>query len=138
MHTCSQHHFADYVNSPRLATEGPWPYRSRGWPLPAKALAVGVAFLVFKPLALAALVYFLIDARRRGGFRHAYASWPRGARPSGNSAFEERRRDTLKRLDEDAKAFDEFTRRQREAHDREAFDRFQAERGPGGEGAPKA
>jgi len=136
MHTCSHSPFSDYADSLRGPNDGPWVFRSRGWPLPAKALAVGVAFLVFKPLGLAALVYFLLDARRRRGFRPSFASsW--GGHPTGNSAFEERRRETLKRLDEEAKDFAEFARKQREARDRETFDRFQAERGADGEGAPK-
>ena len=63
------------------------------------------------------------EARSRGGWD---GRW-RGA-SIRNSAFEERRREILQQLDEDAKAFDDFDHRQRAARDREAFDRFMAER----------
>ena len=53
-----------------------------------------------------------------GGRRHS----------SGNAAFDERRRETLNAIQEEAEAFAEFERRRREAHDREAFDRFMGER----------
>jgi len=45
-----------------------------------------------------------------------------------NAAFEERRQATLRQLDEEAKAFEEFERRQREAQDKQAFDSFMANR----------
>ena len=57
------------------------------------------------------------------GWRHCG-----GARSSGNAAFDERRRETLRAIQEEAEAFADFERRQREARDREEFDRFMAER----------
>ena len=90
------------------------------WPLPLKALAVGVGFALFKPLGLAALIYFFVQARRRrlGSFG------PRGF--AGNSAFDAHRRATLDALAEEERAFAEHRRQEREARDREAFERFRA------------
>ncbi|SLN71392.1 hypothetical protein ROJ8625_03724 [Roseivivax jejudonensis] len=46
----------------------------------------------------------------------------------GNSAFDAYRDETLARLDEEAKAFDAYRARLREARDRDEFDRFMDER----------
>ena len=120
-----------------------------GPPPIAAILGVGAAFMVFPPLGLAALAYVLWRARHgggpwRNGFARDGAPW-RVSRPmTGNSAFEERRRETLSRLAEEGEAFTEFERRQREARDREAFDRFMAEHaarpadGKPGDGQPSA
>ncbi len=100
-------------------------------PFPAKLLAVGVGFLIFKPLGLALLIYFLWNARRHGPSQPGWR--PRGSRGfgAGNSAMQERRRETLTRLDEEAKEFAAFAETQRRNRDKEAFDRFMAERGEG-------
>jgi hypothetical protein len=117
-----------------------WSHRSFGPPLPVKILAVVAAFWLFHPLGAALLVFFLWRAARGSGacvFRSQDAAPPsdrapwarRSDRPAfRNAAFEERRRETLKALDEEAEAFDAFGRKRREAEDREAFERFKAER----------
>jgi hypothetical protein len=113
-----------------------------GPPLPIKLLAVAGAFWIAPPLGVAALGYWAWRAWRRngGGDPTAHAEkwrafaecrpWRRhGAyRSSGNAAFDERRRETLRAIEEEAEAFAEFERRQREARDREDFERFMAER----------
>ncbi len=112
-----------------------WSRHSFGPPLPVKILAVAAAFWLFHPLGVALLVVFLWRAARafRGeDFARSWYGAPWGrrwGRPAfGNAAFEERRRETLKALDEEAEAFDAFERKRREAEDREAFERFKAER----------
>jgi hypothetical protein len=75
---------------------------------------------------------------QRGAMGPDFARWARGPRPTGNSALDERRRETLDRLAEEEKAFTEFEEKQRQARDKEAFDRFIAERNAGGDSAPKA
>jgi len=103
-----------------------------GPPLPLKILAVLGAFWVAPPLGLAALGYLVWrkvsgrgcdGGRRQEGRSHAWR-----ARSSGNTAFDEKRRETLQALEDEAKAFAEFERQQRERQDREAFERFVAER----------
>jgi len=127
-----------------------WSGHRFGPPLPVKILAVVAAFWLFKPLGVALLIYLIWrSARRNGGcgfrregIRHAMDRGGPGAGWHGpatrNSAFEERRRETLRQLDEEAKAFEDFERKQREARDKEAFDRFMAGRNaPKGPDEPK-
>ena len=113
-----------------------------GPPLPIKLLGVAGAFWIAPPLGVAALGYWAWrEWRGHGGrdrFEHAEAwrdfaqrrGWGHcgGRRSSGNAAFDERRQETLRAIQEEAEAFAEFERRQREARDREEFDRFMAER----------
>ena len=47
---------------------------------------------------------------------------------SGNSAFDSYRDETLKRLEEEQRAFGDFMERLKRARDREEFERFMAER----------
>ncbi len=49
-------------------------------------------------------------------------------RPTGNHAFDEYREETLKRLEEEAEAFQSFLDRLRMAKDRTEFEHFMAER----------
>ena len=119
---------------------GPWSGRHWGPPLPVKILAVALAFLLFKPLGIVLTIVFVAKAlmHQRGAMGPDFARWARGPRPTGNSALDERRRETLDRLAEEEKAFTEFEEKQRQARDKEAFDRFIAERNAGGDSAPKA
>ena len=72
------------------------------WPLPLKVLAFVVAFAAFKPLGVAVLIYFIVQARKRRHFaRRAFV---------GNSAFAEHRRQTLDTLADEERAFAEFPR----------------------------
>ncbi len=137
-----------YAEARPAGRPGPLPYEFEDWrwsehryhpPLPVKILAVVAAFWLFHPLGVALLVYFLWRAARRdaqAAFRSAELPPWDGTVPPGrwnrpafrNTTFKERRRETLKQLDEEAEAFDAFERKQREARDREAFERFKAER----------
>ena len=56
--------------------------------------------------------------------------------PSGSRAFEEYRADTLRRLEEEQRAFTEFLARLRFAKDKAELDQFMAERRGPGSGAP--
>lgn len=49
-------------------------------------------------------------------------------RPSGNQAFDEYRAETLRRLEEEQQAFQDFLARLRVAKDKAEFDQFMAER----------
>ena len=50
------------------------------------------------------------------------------ARSSGNSAFDSYRDETLRRLEEEQRAFGEFMERLKRARDQEEFERFMSER----------
>ena len=54
--------------------------------------------------------------------------WHPSPRPSGNRAFDEYREETLRRLEEEQREFQEFLVRLRMAKDKAEFDQFMAER----------
>jgi hypothetical protein len=101
-------------------------------------------FVVFWPLGLAVLAY-MIWSKRMFGHRHHNGSrammcgsrrdraeaW-RGARAamrsSGNAAFDSYKADTLRRLEDEQRAFEEFLGRLREAKDKAEFDQFMDDR----------
>lgn len=56
--------------------------------------------------------------------RHRHHARAHGFRSSGNSAFDSYKAETLRRLEEDQKAFEEFLERLREARDKAEFDQF--------------
>ena len=49
-------------------------------------------------------------------------------RPSGNAAFDSYKTETLRRLEEEQRAFEEFLGRLREAKDKAEFDQFMEDR----------
>ncbi len=110
---------------------------------PFKALAVVGSLLVFPPIGIAALVYFIWNERRhnRGGEgsggrgfqgRHGCGRG-RGMGRSGNVAFDEHRAKVLNELEEERRAFDEHRTEQQRKRDQDAFDAFQAGRTKPGE-----
>ncbi len=101
--------------------------RGFGPPLIVKALIVLLAFRLFPPLGLLALgvMAWKYFARRRG-----FAPWGQHSYDfTRNSAFVEKRRQDFEAMAAEDKAFADFERAQREAADREAFQRFMNERG---------
>lgn len=105
---------------------------------PAWIALMILAFIVFWPLGLAVLAYLIGSGRmgcwKRGhmGRWHESAERMRGAwhfpRSSGNRAFDEYRTETLKRLEEEQREFQDFLERLRLAKDKQEFDQFMAER----------
>ncbi len=108
------------------------PKRSgRFTPLGIAAFVLG--FMVWWPLGLAILAYIIwggsVDelvedtvAQVKGIFRSSPAA------STGNSAFDAYREETLKRLEEERREFEEFVIKLRQARDKEEFERFMAER----------
>jgi hypothetical protein len=106
-----------------------------------------LGFWFFWPLGLAALIYLSCSGRMRA-WKHEARAWKhesRGrwynaqggggwncrndrGRTSGNAAFDEYRRETLRRLEEEQKEFEEYLDRLRAAKDKAEFDQFMAER----------
>jgi hypothetical protein len=124
------------------------------------ALAI-LGFFIWWPLGLAALA-FLIWSRRMGCHGNGSARWEHkmqrmqekmdrvrsqveahsgwwggsqlsGSQSSGNSAFDEYKTETLRRLEEEQKEFREFLGRLRTSKDRAEFDQFMNERRRGGD-----
>src|SRR5580700_2835895 len=114
-----------------------------------------LGFIVWWPLGLAVLA-FMIGSGRMGCWSHrsvarwqdkmermqekmdrvrghmdrmgAAQDWWGQPRSSGNRAFDEYRTETLHRLEEEQREFQEFLRRLRFAKDKTEFDQFMAER----------
>jgi hypothetical protein len=106
-----------------------------------------LAFIVFWPLGLAVLAYLIWSGRmacwRNGAGRwHGMErrGWRHGRRyESGNSAFDEYRAETLRRLEDEEREFREFLDRLRQAKDKAEFDQFMRDRGRGSQGpSPEA
>ncbi|WP_431856422.1 DUF2852 domain-containing protein [Azospirillum sp.] len=101
-----------------------------------------LGFMVWWPLGLAVLV-FTIGSRKMGCWGHG--RWARKMRrmeeamdrhfagrahhaSSGNSAFDEYRQETLRRLEDEQRDFQGFLERLRAAKDKAEFDQFMSER----------
>lgn len=105
--------------------------------------AIVLSFLVWWPAGVALLVYLGVSGRLgafacgpRGRWHNAGAhrgrgcGWGRGARgqASGNSAFDDYRDETLRRLEDEQREFAEYLDRLRRARDKSEFDQFMADR----------
>ncbi|GHF59193.1 hypothetical protein GCM10017056_33400 [Seohaeicola zhoushanensis] len=92
--------------------------------------AMVLGFIFFWPVGLALLAYmiwskrmFNKSCRHRNGFGSHH--WSRGLHtPTGNSAFDAYKADTLRRLEEEQRDFQAFLERLREAKDKAEFDQF--------------
>jgi hypothetical protein len=101
-----------------------------------------LAFIVFWPVGLAILAYLIWSGRmgcwKRGGMnemRRAGGRWYEACGPnwrrgqaSGNSAFDEYRAETLRRLEEEQQEFMSFLDQLRQAKDKAEFDQFMSDR----------
>ena len=107
-------------------------------PAPIWIALVILGFLVFWPLGLIMLFYLIWSGKMRCCTRRS-VSWTsddlkRWRIPycesvsTGNTAFDEYRETTLKRLDEERREFNQFVERLRRAKDQDEFDRFMADR----------
>ena len=117
---------------------------------PAWILLMVLGFVVWWPLGLA-LLAFTIWSGRMGCSRYSMARWQGKMTQmqekmdrmrthmhgggsfwtpssSGNRAFDEYRAETLRRLEDEQREFQEFLARLREAKDKAEFDQFMAER----------
>ncbi len=101
--------------------------------------AMVLGFIFVWPIGFALLFYITLTnrwskdmfgnsfncaARRHEKFAHFAASY----RPSGNSAFDAYKVETLRRLEEEQAAFEGFLQRLREAKDKTEFDTFMDDR----------
>ena len=121
---------------------------------PAWIAAMILGFVFFWPVGLALLGYTIWSKRMFGRScrhshhdhhgRHSHGFGPfggafgRGFRPSGNTAFDAYREETLRRLMDEQEAFESFLQRLREAKDKTEFDAFMDERAKSPRPAPDA
>ena len=106
-------------------------------PKPLLIAAMVMGFIAFWPIGLAMLFFMLGTGRiggrrwaRRDGMMAGGCGWGggRNARASGNSAFDDYREQTLRRLEDEQQEFAAFLERLRVAKDKAEFDQFMAER----------
>src|SRR5262245_14995623 len=123
---------------------------------PAWIALLVASFIIWWPIGLATLA-FLLGSGRMGCGHHGYMSWQErrerwrqardewramrrgdyGAmRSSGNTAFDDYRAETLKKLEDEQKEFSGFLDRLRRAKDKAEFDQFMAERQSAPPGEP--
>ena len=103
---------------------------------PAWIAAMVLGFIFFWPVGLALLFYMIWSKRM---FNRGQSCAPRrnarwhsmqqgGFASSGNTAFDAYKADTLRRLEDEQKAFEAFLQRLREAKDKSEFDQFMDDR----------
>ncbi len=104
---------------------------------PLKAVATVAAFVVFPPLGVLTLGYFLWNSRRGWQGGPAMAGGPnswrgrcggRGMRGpfTGNQAFDEHQMEEINKLREERRAFHEYRATERAKRDQEAYEAFRA------------
>ena len=93
--------------------------------------AMVLSFIFFWPLGLALLAYMIWGKKMFGkngrALRTHSHAWAMHT-SSGNSAFDAYKTETLKRLEDEQQAFEEFLKRLREAKDKTEFDAFMDDR----------
>ena len=109
---------------------------------PAWIALVVLGFAFWWPIGLATLAFFIGSGRmscwKNGHMSHWYGGmqaresrgtwWQPSRSTSGNQAFDDYRAETLRRLEEEQREFQEFLVRLRKARDKQEFDQFMAER----------
>ena len=111
-----------------------WFSRTEAW-LDSKGKGAWIAamvlgFVFFWPIGLAILFYMIWS---KDMFKKSHRSRSCSRRmhvmtPTGNSAFDSYRDETLRRLEDEQKSFEEFLERLRAAKDKAEFDQFMDER----------
>ncbi|MEM1233896.1 MAG: DUF2852 domain-containing protein [Pseudomonadota bacterium] len=126
--------------APTSATAAPrmgWLARSEAWldqrGTGAWIAAMVLGFIFFWPIGLALVIYMTMTNKwSRWGCstrkRTQMQSAAMAMKPSGNSAFDAYKAETLRRLEEEQGSFEAFLERLRAAKDKAEFDQFMDER----------
>lgn len=120
-----------------LATQSTgWFTRAENW-LDEKGKGAWIAamvlgFIFFWPIGLALLFYMIWSKRMFSKSCRKSTSMGRhgisAMRPTGNTAFDAYKADTLRRLEEEQNNFESFLERLRDAKDKAEFDQFMDDR----------
>ena len=137
----SDHGHSDHGHSHRGHSHrgGPnWFSRSEDWlddrGKGAWIAAMVLGFIFFWPVGLGLLAYMIWSKRmfkkscNREGHRGRHHQFRAAMRPSGNTAFDAYKADTLQRLEEEQSNFEAFLARLRDAKDKAEFDNFMDDR----------
>lgn len=131
-----------------------WLRRAEAWlddrGRPAWIIAMVLGFVIFWPVGLGLLAYMIwskrMFSRSCGGSRRhrhdqsrhdAFNAMRSAVRPSGNSAFDAYKADTIRRLQDEQEAFEAFLNRLRDAKDKQEFDAFMDDRARAARSAPE-
>ncbi|NOC44382.1 MULTISPECIES: DUF2852 domain-containing protein [unclassified Ruegeria] len=123
------------LSDPAVPANPGWLYRIEAW-LDDKGKGAWIAamvlgFIFFWPVGLALLAYMIWSKRmfsKSCSRRKSWHSHMSAMKPSGNSAFDAYKADTLARLEREQQDFEAFLRRLRDAKDKAEFDEFMDER----------
>ena len=124
-----------------MNTVATWPSQAETW-LDERGKGAWIAamilgFIIFWPVGLALLAYMIWSKRmftgchnthRRGHGRMNRHAHRAAFASSGNTAFDAYKLETLRRLEEEQKNFENFLERLRESKDKAEFDQFMEER----------
>lgn len=91
---------------------------------PAWIAAMVVGFILVWPLGLAILFYMIWSGRMGKSCKRNRGFGRKAFTPTGNSAFDAYREETLHRLEQEQGAFEQFLERLRQAKDQTEFDQF--------------
>ena len=126
-----------YSDPVPVSGHGNWFTKTEAW-LDHKGKGAWIAamvlgFVFFWPVGLAILAYMIWSKRMFSqSCSHRRKSWShhgmKAMRPTGNSAFDSYKADTLRRLEQEQEEFERFLERLREAKDKSEFDQFMDER----------
>jgi len=134
-------HSGSTMDAPYSGPMG-WLGRGEAW-LDSKGKGAWIAAMVLGfvfvwPVGLALLAYMIWSKKmfagscRKSGRYSRYHEMRRSGhaamRPSGNSAFDAYKAETLRRLEDEQKSFEDFLQRLREARDKAEFDQFMEDR----------
>ncbi|MGB0901299.1 DUF2852 domain-containing protein [Halocynthiibacter sp.] len=119
------------ATAPHTEQSGNWFSRAEGW-LDARGKGAWIAamvlgFIFVWPVGLALLAYMIWSKRMFSGncsHTRQQTRRHRNFRSSGNSAFDNYKADTIARLEDEQRAFEDFMIRLREARDKTEFDDF--------------
>lgn len=89
--------------------------------------AMVLGFILFWPIGLALLAYMIWGKKMSFG-KCGMRRHHRNTRLTGNSAFDNYKADTLRRLEEEQENFEAFLERLRAAKDKSEFDQFMDDR----------
>ena len=141
-------HTAPYATAPVGRFAG-WLRRAEMWlddrGKAAWIIAMIVGFVIFWPLGLALLAYmiwskrmFSRSCRGSGHTQHDRSrEMARAFRPSGNTAFDTYKAETIRRLTDEQEEFESFLQRLRDAKDKQEFDSFMEDRARTAQAAPE-